>query len=211
MDMSHIDLFPSVGEALLSHAMIVHEGMATTKGTRYILVGFNQVDAKDPLTGETTNLSLFSSWLNFSWMQVRFREGREDGTINRRKRNRNSDNSAGDNEGGVMTGSWKENRFVTSLFADLDSAMTKFADRFATFRTAQLVNNENAEEYIQVMDHAMEQRKQAESELGIPRSRANGYSSWFKGQQINLDVFGSYVKSWPERKKSEEKFREETL
>lgn len=112
IDKSHIDIHPEVGETLLSHAMIFHEGLPTTKGTRYILVGFDSIDEKDPLTGESTNLSIFSSWLNFSWMQIRFHEGFEDGNKNRRKRNRAMAESA--EVDGI--GHWKDNRYATSLF-----------------------------------------------------------------------------------------------
>mmetsp|Transcript_921 Transcript_921/g.1979 ORF Transcript_921/g.1979 Transcript_921/m.1979 type:complete len:542 (+) Transcript_921:150-1775(+) len=208
IDESYIDIFPEVGEILLSHAHILHEGMATTKGTRYILVGFDQIDEKDPLTGESTGLSLFASWLNFCWAQIRFREGWEDGLKRRRKRNRNDGGSLG---GDDIESDWRENRYVTSLFSDLDSYMTKFLDRFAPFRSARLVKSEFHDEYIAVMDRAMEQRKQMEEAMGVSRSRATGYSSWFKGQQIHLDVFGSYVKSWRERTIAEDKFKDETL
>jgi hypothetical protein len=86
--------------------MVLHEGLPTTKGTRYILVGFNSIDEKDPLTNQSTNLSIFSSWLNFAWMQVRFREGAERGVINRRKKLREERNSDG----------LLENKYTTSLF-----------------------------------------------------------------------------------------------
>ena len=102
-----IEIQPKVGEVLLSHAMILHEGLPTTNGTRYILVGFNSIDEKDPLTNESTGLSLFSSWLNFAWMQVRFREGAERGTVHRRRtRVREDGGGAG----------WLSNKYVTSLF-----------------------------------------------------------------------------------------------
>ena len=107
-----IDIHPKVGEVLLSHAMILHEGLPTTQGTRYILVGFNSIDEKDPLTNESTGLSIFSSWLNFSWMQVRFREGAERGTIHRRKNRLREDGSGSDDRGG----GWLSNKYVTSLF-----------------------------------------------------------------------------------------------
>lgn len=72
----------------------------------------DSIDAKDPLTGETTNLSIFSSWLNFSWMAVRFKEGVEDGT---RSRSRTL------NEG--LDGEWKHSRYAVSLFRDLYHAL----------------------------------------------------------------------------------------
>lgn len=62
------------------------------------------------------------------------------------------------------------------------------------------------------MDRAMQQRTEAEAKLGIPQSeRAAGYASWFKGQQIDLDVFGNFNGIWHSRKGSEDKFRGEDL
>lgn len=49
LDETYIDVNPNVGEALISHSMMLHEGLATTKGTRYILVGFDDVDEKGAL------------------------------------------------------------------------------------------------------------------------------------------------------------------
>ena len=72
------------------------------------------MDPKDPLTGETTNLSLFSSWLNFSWMQVRFKEGFQDGT---KKRSRILNNVGDD------LAEWKYSRYAVGLFKDLDKSM----------------------------------------------------------------------------------------
>ncbi len=85
-----------------------------TAGTRYILVGFDSIDAKDPLTGEDTNLSLFSSWLNFSWMAVRFKEGHLDGRRTRNLGNERDDEHAED---------FKYSRYAVSLFRDLYNAM----------------------------------------------------------------------------------------
>ena len=180
-----IDINPEVGEALLSHAMILHEGLPTTKGTRYILVGFNTIDEKDPITEQSTNLSIFSSWFfNFGWMQIRFREGAEQGTVNRRARNRLG---AENIEGSILS-----NKYVTSLFRDLDNALTSLGDKFSPLRSGKLVADDKKIEYIQVMDQALKERTEVEQRLGIQRSRDNGYSSWFQGQNIHLDVFGGY-------------------
>ena len=42
VDGTYYDVKPDVGEGIISHAEIQHEGLATTKGTRYILVGFGE-------------------------------------------------------------------------------------------------------------------------------------------------------------------------
>jgi hypothetical protein len=203
-----IDIHPEPGEALLSHAMILHEGLPTTSGTRYILVGFNSIDAKDPLTGEATGLSIFSSWLNFAWTQVRFREGAERGTSSRRKRVRDM---AEDEDGSGRGKDWKDSKYTTSLFRDLDNSLTWLADKFAPLKAGKLVKSDNFDEYIQTMDQAFAERVRNEQNAGIEQSRSNGYSSWFTGQNLHLDVFGNYADAWTERKDDEEKIRSENL
>jgi len=197
-DKTYVDIKPDVGEALISHAQMLHEGLATTKGTRYILVGFDSIDEKDPLTGETTNLSIFSSWLNFSWMQIRFKEGFQDG----RKSRSRIINNVGDDKG-----EWKYSRYAVSLFRDLDSVMTCLIDQFAPFRSLKVVGTKDFDKYFEVMDKATEQRSQADAKP----SRGAGYASWFKGQQIDLDVFGNFKSIWSSRKDEEDKFRGEDL
>lgn len=51
------------------------------------------------------------------------------------------------------------------------------------------------------MDKAMEQRDQADAKP----SRGAGYASWFKGQQIGLDVFRNFKSIWNSRKDEEKK------
>ena len=194
MDRTFVDINPDVGEALLSHAEILHEGLATTKGTRYILVGFNSIDEKDPLTGEKTNLSIFASWLNFPWMQVRFKEGFEEGTKTRRS-----------SDGNVEE--WQDGRFATSLFRDLADALRWFCDRYSTFQSIKLVDEENFDNYLQVMDEASEERSREEERNGVTQqSRSSGYANWFAGQQLFLDVSGNLKYAWRSRAQNEDKF-----
>ena len=196
-DGSFIDVTPDVGEALISHADILHEGLATTGGTRYILVGFNSIDEKDPLTGEATNLSLFSSWLNMSFMQVRFKEGFEEGTNTRLS-------SSGD-----VDSNWEDSRYATSLFRDLVQWMRWFCDQYATFQRVKLVERQDFDEYIQVMDEAMLRRNEEDARRGIEPTRSAGYANWFSGQQLFVGVSGEVKRVWGSRAKIEDKFRGE--
>eukprot|EP00584_Thalassiosira_punctigera_P006776 CAMPEP_0172543076 /NCGR_PEP_ID=MMETSP1067-20121228/13552_1 /TAXON_ID=265564 ORGANISM="Thalassiosira punctigera, Strain Tpunct2005C2" /NCGR_SAMPLE_ID=MMETSP1067 /ASSEMBLY_ACC=CAM_ASM_000444 /LENGTH=539 /DNA_ID=CAMNT_0013329413 /DNA_START=470 /DNA_END=2089 /DNA_ORIENTATION=+ len=198
-DKSYVDIRPDVGEALISHSQILHEGLATTNGTRYILVGFDSIDEKDPLTGEATNLSIFSSWLNFSWMQVRFKEGFQD--------SRKSRSRIMNNVGDELKGNWKYSRYAMSLFRDLDNAMTILIDIFAPFRSLKIVDTKDFDKYFEAMDQAMEQQNQAESK----QTRSASYASWFGGQQIDLRVFGNFWVIWNSRYDKEDKFRGEDL
>lgn len=198
MEETFVDINPDVGEALLSHAEILHEGLATTKGTRYILVGFNSIDEKDPLTGEETNLSLFASWLNFPWMQVRFKEGFEEGTKTRRSTV----------DGNVDE--WQDGRYATSLFRDLAEALRWFCDRYSTFQNIKLVEQKNFDKYLQVMDEASEERSKEEERNGVTQqSRSSGYANWFAGQQLFLGVDGKLKTVWRSRAENEDKFRDD--
>ena len=71
----YVDVYPPKGSVLLSNAVIRHEGLPTTRGTRYILVGFLNVDKRHTFTGMNTGLSLFSSWLSMPWVHVRCKQG----------------------------------------------------------------------------------------------------------------------------------------
>jgi hypothetical protein len=89
--------------------------------------------------------------------------------------------------------------------------MTWLADKSARLRAGKLVKSHNFKEDLQLLDQAMAERIEAEQKLGIERSRESGYSSWFGGQHLHLDVFGNYADSWTERKDAEERFRSENL
>ena len=196
MDRTFVDINPNVGEALLSPAEVLHEGLATTAGTRYILVGFNSIDRRDPLTGEETNLSLFASWLNFSWMQIRFKEGFEEGTKSRR---RTSDGNVEE---------WQDGRYATSLFRDLSNVLRWFCDRYSTFQSIKLVEQKDVDKYLQVMDEASEERSVEEERNGVTQqSRSSGYANWFAGQQLFLGVSGDLKRVWRSRSENEDKFR----
>lgn len=89
--------------------------------------------------------------------------------------------------------------------------MTWLADKVAPLRAGVLIPPDKSKEYIKLMDQAMEERVASEDKRGIERSRINGYSSWFQGQNIHLNVFGGFADSWTERTQDEDKFRSETL
>lgn len=96
-------------------------------------------------------------------------------------------------------------------YRDLDSSLTWLGDKYAPLKAGKLIPDDKTEEYIQTMDRAMAERVEYEKTRGIERTRANGYSSWFQGQNIHLDVFGGYSDSWFVRKTSEDKFKSENL
>jgi len=69
-------LLPEVGMMQTFPAMIQHEGVQTTRGRRYLLIGFLAVDKIDPWTQHPTGLSWFSSWGSFNWVSTKLKEGK---------------------------------------------------------------------------------------------------------------------------------------
>jgi hypothetical protein len=55
------------GHVSFFHAGVEHEGFPTTKGIRFILVGFLNVRRYDEDGVTPVGLSLFASWLNWNW------------------------------------------------------------------------------------------------------------------------------------------------
>ena len=82
---------------------------------------------------------------------------------------------------------------------------------FAKFHLLKVVDTDDLGPYFQVLDAAAQQRTETETKLGIAPSRATGYASWYKGQQIDLDVFGNLKSRWKSRKDEEDRFRGEDL
>ncbi len=127
-------------------------------------------------------------------MQIRFKEGFEEGTKTRR------------NDGNVEE--WQDGRYATSLFRDLSNALRWFCDRFATFQSIKLVEQKNFDRYLQVMDEAGEERSMEEERNGVTQqSRSSGYANWFAGQQLFLGVSGDLKRVWRSRAENEDKFR----
>ena len=66
----------------------------------------------------------------------------------------------------------------------------------------KVVGTKDFDRYFEVMDQAMEQ-----NQADAKPSRSAGYVSRFKGQQIDLNVFGNFKSIWNSRKDEEDKFR----
>ena len=58
-----------VGNMLMHRAKVTHEGVAITKGSRYILVGFLEVDRVNYLSGKSNGVSLYSSFFSLGWLE----------------------------------------------------------------------------------------------------------------------------------------------
>ena len=68
-------VLPKAGMMTTFPGMIEHEGVQTTKGRRYLLIGFLAVDKIDPWTHRSTGLTWFSSWGSINWASTKFKEG----------------------------------------------------------------------------------------------------------------------------------------
>ena len=162
------------------------EGLPVSSGTRYILVGFMNVDRVDPISQEDTGLGIFASYLSLPWLQVQLK----DAIYSSYERM---------NEGGDRK-KWTDNKYVRNLFRDVVSAAQLFGDLWAPYTLTKLVNDSNSSRFIEALDDA-EDRKRKQ---GVKTPRAN----WFTGQQLHVDLDGSITKEWQTRKKAGDKFKE---
>jgi hypothetical protein len=174
-----------IGQMLTHSALINHEGMTTTKGTRVIFVGFLSVDRLYPFTGEHTGLSTFASWLSLPWLSTKFKEAYVSAHVRIGKKQEK----------------WSNNKYAIALFLDLANIMQFVGDYFASHHVENLVSEENREKHLHALDAAY--RSKQEQASGEP-----GTASWFKGQQIDLDIDGTITQEWSTRRNSKNRFME---
>ncbi len=166
---TYYDAKPNVGDVLINNAMVKHEGLATTKGTRYILVGFMNVDHIDPWTGVPTTVPLHSTYLSFQWLVV---------NLNSHFRNIDENENSGDIRSRTDLSSQKR-----SFAKKVDELAPIVGDYFAPHGLIELIHlNEKKLEYITALDEYNE-------EYGQYTNKAK----WFEGQQIEVNFFGKYI------------------
>jgi len=191
---TYTDGKPPKGDVLVNNAMVYHEGLPVTSGTRYIMVGFMGVDRVDPITLEPTGLNLFSSWLSLPWTQVNLKEAiyvsyqREESSPGSKR--------------------WTDTKFVRNLFHDIVRAAQIMGDLWSPHTLTKLVNDANATEYIKALDAAEDARRKKEEKDAADGGKAERRASWFKNQQIHVDIDGSVGFNWDTREAAEEKFKE---
>lgn len=174
-----------MGQMVTHSAKIHHEGMPTTKGTRYILVGFLSVDRIDPFSGTYTGLSPYASWLSLNWMATKFHEGYSSSY----KRITDTHQSK-----------WTNNPLVRGLFFDMTNALRVLGDAFASHHVETLVQEEDANDFMKALDEG------AISTDSQPSSSSR--ASWFRGQQVYLDIDGSITDEWATRVENKNRFME---
>lgn len=133
----HLDVFPPKGSVLLSNAVIRHEGLPTTRGTRYILVGFLQVDRRHAFTGMNTGLSLFSSLLSMPWVHVRCKQGIS--AILQRQR---------------LEQTKLTDAIMYQWFTGMSTLLQHVGDFWAPHRSYSLIHADNGTDYLAALDSA---------------------------------------------------------
>jgi hypothetical protein len=175
---------PNKGDVLLNNAMVTHEGLKTTKGTRYIFVGFLNVDPRDPWTGKWKNVSWFVTFFSFPWLTVSLKEQLY--LIGFERPNRGGTNP-------IFT----KDYYMLGLLASLTNKLGSLGDLFAPHGIVNLVDTDNREEYIDSLE-------EFDSQHGNTIEKA----SWFSGQQIRTGFDGLLLNEWDDRFKNSDRFEE---
>ena len=144
------------------------------------------VDRVDPMSPQdTTGLNIFASWLSFPWLQFQLKDAIY-----------SSYERIGD--GGEPK--WTDNKYVRNLFRDVVLAAQLFGDLWAPYTLTKLVDDANASQYIRALDDAEDNKK----EQGVAYRRA----SWFKNQNIHVDMGRTMTREWDAKKRAWGKWRE---
>jgi len=203
------------GQILIHPAAMNHEGVAVTSGTRYLLTGFLAVDYTDLFERSTTDtsksrtgLSVYASWLNLNWLQVKLKEGFVASLDRLRGRQRRENpeedevatTAAFNHVASDVSQKWTDDKYVRSFFYDAANVLRWVGDNCFAHGVEDLVHPDNRTEYLKALDragHATSEAKEHDMK-----------ASWFRGQQIQLDVDGSMMKEWATRQKYSDRFQE---
>lgn len=171
------------GQVLIHSSQVEHEGYPVETGTRFILAGFLSVDRVNPLTQRGTGLSLFASWLNAQWTQIRFR---------------NAHHEFGQKRWGILS------RAAQNGFAVAGALLLFLLDACSKHQYIKIVQNDKAELFLSALD------RQYQNQVRNGEVVINDFdrASWFRGQHLHLSVDGSVSSVWETRRSNEEKFEE---
>jgi hypothetical protein len=187
-DNSYQDANAKPGQVLINNAMVLHEGLPTTKGTRYILVGFMNVDVKDPWSGVKKHVSWFSTYLSIPWLTVMLKK-----TLSRKSSSqaRRSTRDARNHQ----TSSSKD-ALIHSLVSETFWSFYSIGNYLAHY-IVTLVRDEETDAYIDALD----------SFHKVQSDESQGSVRWFSGQQIHLNWDGTIHSEWQARIDNQEKFQ----
>ena len=185
-EQTYEDAHPKPGQVLINNAMVSHEGLATKKGTRYIFVGFMNIDPIDPWTHVKKETSYFSTYLSFPWLTVTLKEALMTRKSNEDGVNRNSNPV------------FSKNFYANSILTESTKRFAEWGDNFSPHGIVTMVKEEDAEVYLDTLDGFYEQNHDR-----LFTSR------WYSGQQIMINMDGKFRSNWAERSENEELFRDE--
>lgn len=152
--------------------VINHEGVQTTKGRRYLLIGFLAVDPMEPWTRKSTGLSWFSSWLSINCLATKFHDG--------------SKVAWKIHDESLPVNSWMTSFEAGKFFQSAYDAMIRLGDMLYEHRFSILVDESSSEEFLRALDAEYEKsRKQA--------TKQDRQANWFRGQQVRVGVDGGVV------------------
>eukprot|EP00543_Licmophora_paradoxa_P003233 CAMPEP_0202441692 /NCGR_PEP_ID=MMETSP1360-20130828/1195_1 /ASSEMBLY_ACC=CAM_ASM_000848 /TAXON_ID=515479 /ORGANISM="Licmophora paradoxa, Strain CCMP2313" /LENGTH=248 /DNA_ID=CAMNT_0049056783 /DNA_START=323 /DNA_END=1069 /DNA_ORIENTATION=+ len=187
-----------IGQVLIHSALVRHEGLPVTRGTRYILVGFLAVDRIQPLTATTTDsspvstkLSWFASWFSLSYWHVKLKVGYTAAHSRREKRL----NVAGHDDNLLAKKkAWTEHKYIRSLIRDLVYVVEYVGDILCPHRYYNLVSPEKTDAYLE--------------SIRMKRNSIGGHgeeqkATWYAGQQLDLDLDGTVYREWSTRKEKD--------
>jgi hypothetical protein len=182
------DVHLNPGEVVINNAMVTHEGLPTTSGTRYIFVGFMHVDRMNPWNGVRNSLNLFSSWLSFPWLTVIIKEGLLVAGI--------KDKSGVDlTTNRSFKAKFSKNKYVDKMLEQTMIYSSVLGDLFAAHGIFKLVDSRYYNDYLLAMDDALEKQ-----------GNDSNQAEWFSGQQILIGFDGKYHSEWSSRTADRDKF-----
>lgn len=152
------------GQVLIHSATLLHEGWKVTEGTRLILVGFLYTDRVHSLSKKSTRMSWFSSWFSLAYLHVQMKQQ----LAKAYRKLEDNQRSSGEDHPSPSSSSWTDSSFVRSLLPELILLVQQLGDMICPHRHYNLVEEHNAEAFIQAF-------RGSTFERGL----------WFSGQQID--------------------------
>ncbi|KAL7575126.1 hypothetical protein ACA910_000493 [Epithemia clementina (nom. ined.)] len=173
------------GTALIHSALIHHEGIHVSEGTRIILVGFTSVDRIDPWQQTWTGLSWLASYANLNFLTVKFK-----GSVFNAERRLQGNQ--------FLVKQWDEFVYIRQFFWDVYEIGLAAVDSLSTHAVEYLVAPKDRTKFIQALEDGYRDNN----------DKDKGRASWFKGQQVRVNVDGTLESEWSTRRENLNRFKE---
>ena len=169
---TYMDAKPKAGQVLLNNGIVPHEGLKTTGGTRYIMVGFLSVDVRNPITLEASNLSIFSSYLSLPWWLASIKM-RLDGEYDR------------DEEEQSIALQFNT---ISDIVHSIQICIAYLVHIISPLEITTLVHPSTEQEFI----HRL-------STSDNTTTTSTHAANWFAGQNLQIGLFGNLLGGWDDR------------